>query len=331
MKRLLVEKAPLVIGTILSILVIFILIYSTSTNKTDDIVVIYDSSRNATNVSGEEKKYKVYLITMNMLDDFWKSMDTGCRQAVNKLGNVDYKWIGPDVHEDDLQAICIDQAVEEGADAILLASSSPTGVNESLKKADEAGVKIIYVDNAATYDGVAFLSTDNKLAGEIAAETMQQALSEAGITSGKIGIMTNKITTISTNLRGEGFREKFKGTAFTVTDTFYMEDDPQRIGDFIKNNMDYVAFFGSNEMTTVALGKYMKEMDPKKIIVGFDTSDAVLALVYDGIVYAVMQQNPELMGSRGVEIAIKALEGTYNEEKNTKVDTGINVIKKDTM
>ena len=330
MKEFLLQKINLIIAVVVSAIIASALIYYTSVTTSDDIIVIYDSEKNTTNASGNKNEYKIYLITMNMVDDFWKSIDMGCRQAVDEIGGIKYKWIGPDLHEDDLQNVCINQAVEDGANAILLASSSLTGVNDSLKKAEEAGVKIVYVDNAADFDGVAFLSTDNKLAGQIAAETMQQALSEAGIKSGKIGAMTNKATTISTNLRIEGFREKFANTNFIITETFYMEDDPQRIVDFVKNNPDYAAFFGSNEMTTLALGKAMKETGSKQLIIGFDTSDAVLSLVYDDIVYAVMQQNPKLMGYKGIKIAIQALTGNYND-KNTKIDTGINVIKKDAM
>ena len=199
-----------------------------------------------------------------------------------------------------------------------------------MKKADEAGVKIIYVDNAADYDGVAFLSTDNKLAGKIAAETMQKALSEAGIHSGNIATMSNKDTTISTNLRVEGFNEQLKDTNFTVAENFYMEDNPQRIVNFLRDNPDFVAFFGSNEMTTLALGKAVKDSESKKIIIGFDTSDAVLSLVNDNTVYAVMQQNPKLMGYKGIKIAIEALNGSY-KEKNIKIDTGVTVIDKDTL
>ena len=330
MKKFLEGKKLLVVGILLSLAVMIGGIYSLSTDDADDIEVIYDTpTKDSKDIS--TNKYKIYLITMNMLDDFWKSMDTGCRSAADKLGNVDYKWIGPDVHEDALQSICINQAVDEGADAIILAASSLTGVNNSLKRADEAGVKIIYVDNAATYDCVAFLSTDNALAGRIAAETMQQTLAEAGITSGKIGVLSNQPTTISTELRSKGFREQFKGTAFTVTDTLYMEDNPQRINDFVRANTDYAAFFASNEMTATALGKYVSSLKVKPIVVGFDTSDSVLALLDAGILSATMQQNPELMGSKGLEIAIQALNGTYSEPKNSKIDTGVTVIKRESL
>lgn len=60
-----------------------------------------------------------------------------------------------------MQSACIDQAVSDGANAILIAANSADGVNESLKKAAEAGCKIVYVDSAASYDCVTALATDN--------------------------------------------------------------------------------------------------------------------------------------------------------------------------
>ena len=280
------------------------------------------------NTSDTENEYKIYLITMDLADDFWQSIDSGCRQAVDEIGGVTYKWIGPDTHEDELQKICIEQAVNEGANAIIIAASSATGINDSLQKAAQAGVKIIFVDNAANFDCVAFLATDNELAGKIAAETMQKILKDAGIKSGTIGISVNKSNVISTALRVKGFREKFKGTEFTLDETFNMEDNPQQLKDFAKAHSDYVAFFGSNERTALALGEQIRDSGSKQIIVGFDTSDAVLALLYDGSIKATLQQDPKRMGHDGMEIAIKALKGTYTD-KNANIDTGVKVLYKD--
>lgn len=65
-----------------------------------------------------------------------------------------------------MQSACIDQVVSDGANAILIAANSADGVNESLKKAAEAGCKIVYVDSAASYDCVTALATDNEKAGQ---------------------------------------------------------------------------------------------------------------------------------------------------------------------
>lgn len=133
--------------------------------------------------------YKVTLITMDQMDQHWVNVDKGCKEAVAELGNVDYNWLAPDVKDDAKQIECINNAVAGGAQAILLAANGPDAVTASLKEAEAAGVKIVYVDSAADYPGVATLATDNKAAGTTAGNEMIKALEAAGITEGKIGIV----------------------------------------------------------------------------------------------------------------------------------------------
>ena len=320
-----------VINFLKGMILVTLMIFLSGCSSEPDIAVIESTARaDKSKPTAAENQYKIYLITMDLADDFWKSIDLGCRKAVSELGGIDYKWIGPDVNEDLPQRRCIEQAVDEGADAILLAASSPRGVNESLEKAAQAGVKIIYVDNAAQFDCVAFLATDNELAGMIAGETMKTALIEARITSGTIGLMVNKDNVTSTALRVKGFRKVFEGSNFTLADTFFMEDDPQRIKTFVKEHPDYIAFFGSNERTALALGQQIKDSASKQIVIGFDTSDEVLTLLYDGAIYATIQQKPDVMGYDGIRIALDALKGNYTET-NAVIDTGVKIIYKDSI
>ncbi len=276
--------------------------------------------------------YTIYLITMDLTDSYWKSIDDGCLAAVNEIGNITYKWTGPDAHDDALQSACIDDAVAAGADAILLAANSKDGVNASLQKADSAGCKIVYVDSSASYDCVTALSTDNTIAGKTAGETMISALQAKGITNGTIGVMGVTADTASCVARETGFRQAFEGTDFVLADTVFMQDDAGNVTSAVKDGLsqNYVGFFGTNEGTTVAIGNAVKESSAESMVVGFDTSDAVLSLVADGTIYATMQQNPTVMGHDGMSIAVQALEGTYTD-KNTATDTGVTVITKDVM
>ena len=95
-----------------------------------------DSS--STRVSSGEN-YTVYLITMDLTDSYWKSIDDGCLEAANELGNITYRWAGPDAHDDALQSACVDDAVANGADAILIAANSAEGINDSLQNAAASG------------------------------------------------------------------------------------------------------------------------------------------------------------------------------------------------
>lgn len=291
-----------------------------------------ESSQPAPPQTSSGNSYTVYLITMDLADSYWQSIDQGCQSAVSELGNITYKWIGPDSHDDALQSACIDQAVSDGADAILIAANSPEGINASLQAASEAGCKIVYVDSAASFDCVSALATDNEAAGATAAESMKEALGAKGITSGTIGVMGVTTDTSSCMARKIGFRSAFEGTDFVLADTVYMQDDVANVKNAVSLGLEngYVGFFGTNEGTSVAIGEAVKEAGTESTIVGFDTSDAMLSLVSEGIVYATMQQNPKTMGHDGLAIAVGALEGTYTEI-NTKTDTGVTVITKDAM
>ena len=274
--------------------------------------------------------FKIFLITMDKEIPYWAGIDKGCRKAVEELGGIDYKWIAPKIREPDKQSECIDKAVAEGADAILISPISAIEINASLRKATESGVKIIYVDSMASYEGVVTLATDNMVAGKIAAETMLKALKDAGIKSGTIGVATNESTSQNTILRDRGFREVFEKTDFIVAPTVYLNNNPQIVKDDVKNHLEYVGYFGANQNSTVALGKQVKESGAKMIVVGFDTAEETLELIKDGFIYATLEQNTQAMGYDGIKFAVKVLDGLVSEE-NIIEDTGVSVITKETL
>ena len=97
--------------------------------------------------AGQRKEYRIFLITMDQMDQHWVTMDVGARKAVEELGNVIYQWMAPDVKDDAKQIEMITNAVAAGADAILLAANGPTAVVPGPAK-PLLGVKIIYVDSS---------------------------------------------------------------------------------------------------------------------------------------------------------------------------------------
>jgi ribose transport system substrate-binding protein len=275
--------------------------------------------------------HKVYLITMDQMDQHWVNVDAGAQKAVKELGNVDYKWLAPDVKDDAKQIECINNAVAGGAQAILLAANGPDAVTASLQEAMDAGVKVVYVDSAASLPAIQTLATDNKAAGKTAGDEMIKALKEKGIESGKIGIVNVNAATASTVAREEGFRSAFEGTKFEILETQYGEGDAARSKDIAANYITQgcVGIFGANEGSTVGAGNAIQEAGESVIGVGFDKSDMILQLIKDGYLLATMAQNPDVMGYEGMKTAVNALEGKDTGDKN--VDTGVSVLTKDTL
>jgi ribose transport system substrate-binding protein len=221
----------------------------------------------------------------------------------------------------------INNAIANGADAILLAANGPEAVNDVLRSAHEAGVKIIYVDSPATFTPfVQTLSTNNEVAGKTAGETMLASLKEKGITSGKIGIISVNASTDSTVKRDNGFRSAFEGTDFELRETQYCDGDAARSKDaasaFIVDGC--VGIFGTNEGSTVGVGNAIKDAGASVIGVGFDRSDNIIELIKDGYLLASMVQNPYRMGYEGLKVAVEALMG--NEPATQVIDTGVTVV-----
>jgi ribose transport system substrate-binding protein len=275
------------------------------------------------------EKYKVYLITMDQMDQHWVNVDAGCQKAVDELGNIDYKWLAPDVKDDAKQIECINNAVAGGANAILLAANGPDAVTSALKEAEAAGVKIVYVDSAAAYPAIQTLATDNEAAGTTAGKEMISALEAAGIKEGKIGIVNVNAATASCVSREKGFRDAFSGTSFELLETQYSEGDAAKSKDISANYVTSgcVGIFGANEGSTVGIGNAIQESGENIIGVGFDKSDTILQLIKNGYLLCTMAQNPDIMGYEGMKTAINGLTG--KDIGAGVYDTGVSVITKE--
>ena len=215
----------------------------------------------------------------------------------------------------------IGQVVEE--------DDGPDAISSALKEAKDKGVKIVYVDSPANVDAEATFSTDNKAAGKTAGEEMLKALEAKGVTSGKVGIINVNAATDSCVMREEGFRSAFEGSGFELLETQYGEGDAAKSQSIAENyiTQGVVVIFGCNEGSTTGAGNAIKATGKADIVgVGFDKSDAIQGLINDGYLLATMAQNPDVMGSSGVEACVQALEGTALNGAVT--DTGVSVLTK---
>ena len=276
--------------------------------------------------ANSSENYKVALITMDSIDQHWITLKEGAEKAAAELG-VDLTFMAPNTKDDALQIEQVNNAVSAGNKAIIVAANGPDAISSALKEAEAAGVKIIYVDSPANVPGEATFSTDNTAAGKTAGETMLKALTDKGITSGKIGIVNVNAATASCVARENGFRSAFEGTGFELLETQYGEGDAAKSQGIAENyiTQGVVGIFGCNEGSTNGAGNAVKAAGADVVCVGFDKSDAILGLIDDGYILATMAQNPDVMGYEGVKAAVAALKG--ENLGGAVTDTGVSVLK----
>ncbi len=281
--------------------------------------------------------YVIYLITMDLEDQHWVSVNAGAEKAVAeaKEAGVDirYVWNGPTTGKNDAAQIeCINNAYADNANVILLASNGPDTEVATIEEYNNEGVKFIYVDSPANSDvALQTLATDNTAAGTMAGQTLLDALTAAGVTSGKIGIVNVNAATVSTANREAGFRAAFEGTDFEIVEAVYTDGDAARSQEAATNFITdgVVALFGANEGCTVGVGNAIAaEGDDCAVLgVGFDKSDAILNLVVDGSLIATTAQNPDVMGYEGIKTAVEYLTNGTTEFED--VDTGVTMLTAD--
>ena len=274
---------------------------------------------------------KIALITMDSIDQHWITLNEGAQAKAEELG-VEVTFMSPNTKDDAQQIECVNNAVAGGYDAIMVAANGPDAISSALSDAVEQGVKIVYVDSPANVEAEATFSTDNKAAGQTAGEEMKKALEEKGVTSGKIGIINVNAATDSCVMREEGFRAAFEGTDFELMETQYGEGDAAKSQSIAENyvTQGVVGIFGCNEGSTTGAGNAIKAYGNADIIgVGFDKSDAIINLIQDGYLLCTMAQNPDIMGEKGVEACVQAIDG--EDLGGEVVDTGVSVLTAETL
>ncbi len=271
------------------------------------------------------RRHKVYLITMDRRDQHWYHLNDGAAKMA-KLLDIEYIWEAPELRDTTKQIELIYQAVEDGAELILLAANDPVAVSTAIEDAKARGVKFIYVDSPAYQEAITSLATDNYFAGSTAGRIMLEELEGKGIRSGSIGIIGVSTATNSTMNRELGFRAVLEEDGrFQLLDTVYTEGDPvvsERVAtELIAEYPDLVGLFGTNEGSSEGMGRAIRANRPSIIGIGFDRSEENLALLRDGSLRVIIAQNPFTMGYLGMAQAYAALKGldTGPRELNTGI------------
>lgn len=308
----------------------------TDANQSEPAAGTEDSAGDAAGDDGADNEtaggdVKIALITMDSIDQYWLNLKDGAEEEAKAKG-VTLDFNAPNTKDDAQQIECVNNAVSNKYDAIMVAANGPDAISGALQDAISSGIKVVYVDSPANVEAEATFSTDNVAAGKTAGETMIAALKEKGITSGDIGVVNVNTATQSCVDRETGFRSAFDGSDFNILETQYCDGDAAKSQESAQNyiTQGVVGIFGCNEGSTTGAGNAIKASGSTDIIgVGFDSSDSIKSLIMDGHLLATMSQNPDQMGKLGVDACIDAVQG--NSHNGEVVDTGVSVLTKDNI
>ena len=265
-------------------------------------------------------------------DEFYISMQCGIEAEAAKLG-VSVKTQGPQKFDPTLQRPILDSVTAAKPDAILIAPTDVTAMQQPLKAAAAAGIKVILVDTTTedpSYASAA-IASDNVGGGKAAFE----AIKELNPDGGKVMVMSTDPGVSTVDLRIKGFEEAAEADSkFTYLNVQYSHNDPATAANLISSALqkdpDIIGVFAANlfaaEGTATGVRQAGKTSTVK--IVGFDAGPNQIKALREGTVQALVAQQPGIIGQYGVDMAVAALDGG---QVTPKVQTGFTVITKENV
>jgi ribose transport system substrate-binding protein len=261
----------------------------------------------ANNTPAKPASVKIALIAKSSTNPVFLSARTGAEQAAKAMTQkhnvpVEIMWLTPPTEDGQVQAQRIAQAVNEGANAILISCSDAGKVTGAINDAVARGVEVMTFDSdAPDSKRFAFYGVDDVKTGMLVMDELAKQMNEKG----SIAILAGNQNAPNLRKRVDGVKQQAtKYPNIKIVDTFYHIETPQdAAAEVVRVQNAYPqiqgwAMIGGWPLFTQTL----LDMDPKKVkIVAVDGLPAMLAYVDKGIAPVLLAQPTYTWGSFSVQ------------------------------
>jgi ribose transport system substrate-binding protein len=245
---------------------------------------------------------------------FWQSVQAGVLAAGRDF-DVDILWNGPPAETDYARQIQIVEAmINRGVDGIVLSPTQTTALVAVVERAASLGIPLTIFDSGIDTDRyVSYVATNNAAAGALAADTVAELLGGQG----PVALVRHSPGSDSTDSRERGFREQLQnrhpGVA-VVAEQYCMSDRARALAvseNMLNANPGLQAFFCSSEAATIGAAQVVRvrNLQGKLRLVGFDASTTLQQDLKEGVIDALVVQDPFQIGYVGVKTVVEHLNG----------------------
>ena len=279
-------------------------------------------------------RYKVALIAKSTGLEFWNAVFTGAQAAATEY-NIELTVTAPDDEEDfEGQNTLIENAVEEGAKAIIFSAIDYEANAAAIDAAAQAGVLIINIDSQVNSDHVsAYIGVDNYGAGRMAAQSALDGVSGQL----RVGLVNYEVNGANGRDRAAGacdaFQESGRAEVIATVQTHPNSEDARRdVLEMLRDHPEINVLVALNEPIGVGTARAVHQMQRADDLwlVAFDSNGETVDALQNGAVDALIVQNSYSMGYFGVQSAYKMLAGQGSSVETNNVASAA-VITRDNM
>ncbi len=275
---------------------------------------------------GEDGPIRLAVVPKAIGFDFWEQVRIGAECAAETSeGEVQIQWDGVTAETDVTgQQSLLQNFITQGVEGLVYAATDARVLADVSQEAINQGLTVVNIDSGTEPqpDEAPVFATDNVAAAEQATQLLADELGQGG---GKVAFIPFQPGTATNDTRDEGFKnvmdqnpqlelvaeqssESDYNTALQVTE------------DILTANSDLNAIYAANEPGVLGAAEAVRQAGKagEIVIVGWDTAPDEIAAVEEGVVTALVAQNPFRMGYDGVNAAVQGIrEGTPPEGGDT--------------
>ena len=268
----------------------------------------------STTVSVSAQAQDTMAIVLSTLNNpFFVTMKDGAEAKAEELG---YKLIVLDSQNDPSKELSnIEDLTIRGVKAILINPTDSDAVSNAIRMANRSSIPVLTLDRGASRgDVVSHIASDNVIGGEMAGHFIMEKVGEKA----KVIQLEGIAGTSAARERGEGFMNAVDGSGLELLASQPADFDRTKGLNVMENllaaNPDVEAVFAQNDEMALGALRAVQASGKDVMIVGFDGTDDGIAAVNRGLLGATVAQQPDLIGSLGIEMADKVLKGEKVDE-----------------
>lgn len=272
-----------------------------------------NSGSGGSNAASSSKLGKVVYIPGLTGNPFYNTVSCGAKAEAAKKG-VSYSYQGAPTFGVAEQTSVLNAVVATKPGAIMISITDPTAMIGPLTAAKAAGIKIIAIDGDLNDKSIMTtnIQSDGEKGGELAGDALAKAVGEKGT----VLIIDNATGSVVSKARTDGFSAAIaRYPNMKVLPIQYSGNDVSKAASIVSTtastNSDLVGVFGAETNNTQGALTGVRESGKsgKIKVVGFDTSDPIVAALKDGSLTGTVVQYPRGEGATGVDSAVAAMQG----------------------
>lgn len=287
----------------------------------------------------DAKKPTVALVMKSLANEFFLTMEDGAKDY-QKQHSADFDLISNGIKNESDTAAQIDivnQMIVKKVDALVIAPADSKALASVLKKAMDAGIKVVNIDNQLDVDvlktkgmEVPFVGPNNRKGAKLVGDYLAKQLTAGD----QVGIIEGVPTTTNAQQRTAGFKDAMDAAQMKIVSTQsgnWEIDKGNAVASAMLNEYPNLKALlaGNDSMALGAVSAVRAAGKAGKVqVVGYDNIKAIQPMLKDGRVLATADQFAARQAVFGIDTALKMVKGEKLEMTNGVIETPVELVTK---